>query len=43
LLFVLRGALLDVWAPGAELPVRVEFYLQVWLGMRSPSGPPNAL
>src|SRR5262249_47850917 len=24
--FAVRGALLDVWAPCAELPVRVEFY-----------------
>jgi transcription-repair coupling factor (superfamily II helicase) len=24
--FAVRGALLDVWAPSAELPVRIEFY-----------------
>ena len=33
--FAVRGALLDVWAPGAELPVRVEFYGDMIVSIKS--------
>lgn len=33
--FAVRGALLDVWAPCADVPVRVEFYGDLVMGIKS--------
>jgi transcription-repair coupling factor (superfamily II helicase) len=33
--FAVRGSLLDVWAPSAELPVRVEFYGDLILSLKT--------
>jgi transcription-repair coupling factor (superfamily II helicase) len=33
--FAVRGALLDVWAPSADLPVRIEFYGDLVMSIKS--------